>query len=178
MGVDFVCSQAVDFLSANPDWESLPATPESEPSPEFEAVLGRHLDSVLSIPSFGNFPLSVLARVLTHRERILSDGHLRHHFVISEFERFGADASVLLPAIGIRFLSADNALALLEHPEFAAASPLLGLAAEFRMQANDLKAEIAAMAQFVGDLLERIGALEESNRKILAALPGAGGKSG
>lgn len=135
-----------------------------------ESVLSSHLDAALRVPSFGYFPLTVIARVLTQRDRVLRDHHLLHRFVLAQFERFGEEAAVLIPAIDIAMLSEQEVVELLDQPAVRAASPVFAVSAAFRDEAGELRKQLAESTAVMREILARMSQLEDSNRQILAAV--------
>ncbi|KAK8894224.1 hypothetical protein M9Y10_022658 [Tritrichomonas musculus] len=88
---------------------------ESLPSSDLEEILANNLNVVLNLPSFQNFPLPVIARILSNPE-IVVDAHLLYSFIMTMFSKYGAEASVLAPSLDIRKLTAEEAQQFLSSP--------------------------------------------------------------
>jgi hypothetical protein len=158
-GVNSVKSECTTFLTSHGELEEVLTQIPKSASPAFESVISSRLDAALQIPSLANFPLDTLTRILNHKSRILNNHHLLQKFILSLLDRYKSDASVLVSALDIRQLSAEEALQVLEHPQLTKTSAVESTVTLIKESAA-LKAQLEENKVILSQVLSRLEKLE------------------
>lgn len=157
----------VHYIKQKPDYDQIcerlsQMQSESLPSSDLEEVLANNLNTVLNLPSFQNFPLPVIARILNNPE-IVVDAHLLYKFIMSMFEKYEDEASILAPALDIRKLTAEEAQKFLSSPHLVPSflnQSLVPITVQMMHDNEQLQQRINKTDNVLKSALERLDQLE------------------
>jgi hypothetical protein len=130
------------------------------PSPAFESMISARLDAALQIPSFANFPLEILSRILNNRARVLNNHHALYKFILNLLDQYKSDASGLISALDLRQMTTEEALQILEHPHLTKTVSVESSAALIRQYAA-VKKELEENKTVLNEICARLDILEQ-----------------
>jgi hypothetical protein len=135
---------------------------ENLPDEALESVLAENLNRAIELPSFRNFPLATLHRILTS-PRISVDPHTLLRFVMDMFDRYHEEASPLAQSVDIRKLSRAEAEEFLSSPWLiptAIGDSLRSTTLTLLTENDELKSRVQQTENVIETLLQRMQSIE------------------
>ena len=163
--VDSLRAECRAFISSNTDLEAIFNRLKETTTESLESVIAANLDVALSLPSFEDFSIEILSRILGSKDRVLSNHHLLYKFVMKMHERYGDRAEPLLAAVDIRLLTSDEALKILKLPCLAKGTPNQ-VSASLIGETKDLRKQVAENNAMLNQIMARLEKLEQTTARF------------
>lgn len=163
--VDSLRSECRKFISDNTDLEAIFNRLKETSTESLESVISSHLDVALALPSFEDFSIEVLSRILGSKDRVLSNHHLLYKFVMKMYERYGDRAEPLIAAVDIRLLTSDEALQILKLPCLVKGASNQ-MTVSLLTESKDLKKQVSENNTMLSQIMERLEKLEQTTARF------------
>ncbi|OHT02908.1 F5/8 type C domain containing protein [Tritrichomonas foetus] len=140
-------------------------------SNELTDFLASNLNAVINLPSFQNYPLNTVVRILSSTNLVV-DVHLLYKYIMEMFSKYGSTASVLTPYLDIRKLTFEEAKNFLNCPNLIPScvnETLVPISIQLIQENHELQQKAEKTDQTLKLIMDRLENLEKKQSDLIVA---------